>query len=169
MDGGNQNSVDDDELNKMIANLQGGGQAAPPIELGVPVAPPPAVPPGIAPPPANPVAPAPASVMPPPAPAVPPVAAPTVAVSPTGAPALSSGLDEIKHDALNELRPLVNKLNLSPEDKFDTLLLIIRSTDDASLLPSAHAAAKSIVDETRRAQALLDVIKEIDFFGQQGK
>ena len=78
-----------------------------------------------------------------------------------------SGLDAIKKDALEQLRPLASKLNLPAEEKFDTLLLIIRSTDDQSLLGAAHEAAKSIEDESRRAQALLDVIKEIDYFSSQ--
>lgn len=72
-------------------------------------------------------------------------------------------LENIKKDALNELRPLVDKLNISGEEKFDTYLLLLRSTDDKSLLGPAHEAAKAITDETRRAQALLDVIKEIDY------
>ena len=75
-----------------------------------------------------------------------------------------SGLDKIKASALEELKPLVGKLSLAPEEKFDTLLLIIRSTDDQSLLDEAHAAAKAIDDETKRAQALLDIIKEVDYF-----
>lgn len=83
--------------------------------------------------------------------------------SPVAAPA-DGELETIKKAALTELRPLVDKLSLSPEDKFDTLLLIIRSTDDKSLVSQAHEAAKSIEDETRRAEALLDVIKEIDYF-----
>lgn len=78
-----------------------------------------------------------------------------------------SDLEEIRHQAIVELRPLVDKLNLPPEDKFDTLLLLIRTTDDSSLIPAAHTAAMSIADDTRRAQALLDVIKEIDFFGRK--
>jgi len=72
-------------------------------------------------------------------------------------------LDNIKKDALTELRPLVNKLDLEPEEKFDTYLLLIRSTDDKALIGPAHAAARAIPDETRRAQALLDIIKEIDY------
>jgi len=78
--------------------------------------------------------------------------------------ASSPELEALKKETLNELRPLVGKLDLPAEEKFDTLLLIIRSTDDQSLLPPAHDAAKSITDETRRAQALLDIIKEIDYF-----
>ena len=76
-------------------------------------------------------------------------------------------LEEIKRQAITELRPLVDQLNLPAEDKFDALLLLIRTTDDSSLIPAAHEAAKGIADDSRRAQALLDVIKEIDFFGRK--
>jgi hypothetical protein len=79
----------------------------------------------------------------------------------------NSDLDGLKASALEELRPLVGKLNLPAEERFDTLLLIIRSTDDQSLLGEAHDAAKEIADDTRRAQALLDVIKEIDYFSSK--
>ena len=79
----------------------------------------------------------------------------------------SPELDAIKKDALEELRPLVDKLDLPADEKFDTLLLLIRSTDDKTLVSAAHDAAKDITDETKRAQALLDVIKEIDYFSAQ--
>lgn len=75
----------------------------------------------------------------------------------------SNDLEGIKKDALNDLRPLVDKLDLEPEEKFDTYLLLLRSTDDKALIAPAHAAAKAIADESRRAKALLDIIKEIDF------
>ncbi len=84
-------------------------------------------------------------------------------------PLVTGNLDDLKKTALEELRPLVGKLDLPPEDKFDTLLLIIRSTDDQTLLEPAHEAAKAIPDENKRAQALLDVIKEIDYFSQGGQ
>lgn len=87
----------------------------------------------------------------------------------THEPTGDSDLDKIKASALDELRPLVGKLDLPAEEKFDTLLLIIRSTDDQSLLDEAHQAAKSITDETRRAQALLDIVKEIDYFSNNKK
>lgn len=79
------------------------------------------------------------------------------------APAASGDLESIKRDALSELRPLVDKLNVAPEEKFDTYLLLLRSTDDQALIAPAHDAAKGIADEARRAQALLDIIKEIDY------
>jgi hypothetical protein len=81
----------------------------------------------------------------------------------------SGPLADIKNDALNELRPLVGKLNVAPEEKFDTYLLLIRSTDDTELIGPAHEAAKAIEDEARRAEALLDIIKEIDYLSRQDK
>lgn len=79
----------------------------------------------------------------------------------------TSDLDAIKQDALGELRPLVDKLNVSSEEKFDTYLLLIRSTDDKRLIAPAHEAAKAIEDETKRAEALLNIIKEIDYLSRQ--
>jgi hypothetical protein len=86
-------------------------------------------------------------------------------VTPLSSPS-SDDLTSVKQEALNELRPLVDKLDVAPEEKFDTYLLLLRSTDDKELIAPAHEAAKAIADEARRAQALLDIIKEIDFLSQ---
>lgn len=80
-----------------------------------------------------------------------------------------SGLDAIKNKALDELRPLINKAELPAEEKFDTYLMLIRSTDDASLIEPAHDAAQAITDETRKAEALIDIIKEIDYLSKKSK
>ncbi len=95
------------------------------------------------------------------APATSPVP-PTPAAAATPA-AGATDLESIKKGALTQLRPLVDKLDLDPEEKFDTYLLLLRSTDDQALIAPAYAAAQAITDESRKAQALLDVIKEIDF------
>jgi hypothetical protein len=79
----------------------------------------------------------------------------------------NEALEAIKKQALEELRPLVDKLELPPEEKFDILLLIIRSTDDEELVAKAHETAIEIQDETRKAQALLDIIKEVDYFSNK--
>lgn len=73
-------------------------------------------------------------------------------------------LDEIKIHALQDLRPLIDKLSVSNEEKFDIYLLLLRSSDDNTLIEPAYEAARNIEDETKRANALLDVIKEIDYF-----
>lgn len=81
----------------------------------------------------------------------------------TAMTAATDDLAPIKTKAINELRPLVDKLDLPPEEKFDTYLLLLRSTDDRTLVEPAHAAAQAITDEAKKAQALLDIIKEIDY------
>lgn len=157
----NQSEINDDELNQMIASLKGNAPSAAPAGQKV-----------IQPP----VAETPVPPMPPmpPTPAVDelknaPVGAPApnpvpMSPDPKGPVGNANNLLDIKNQAITELRPLIDKLNISPEDKFDAILLLIRTTDDSSLIPMAHDTAKQIADDNRRAQALLDVIKEIDFF-----
>ena len=79
----------------------------------------------------------------------------------------SADLDGIKLTALKELRPLMDKVDLPAEEKFDTYLMLIRSTDDSSLIGPAHSAAQSIGDEKRKAEALLEIIKEIDYLSRK--
>jgi len=93
---------------------------------------------------------------------------PTQSVAPLTT-ASSTDLDGIKKDALTELRPLIDKVDLPAEEKFDTYLMLIRSTDDSSLIAPAHVVAQSITDETRRAEALLDIIKEIDYLSRNNQ
>ena len=92
-----------------------------------------------------------------------------VVVEPAAAPVATlntNDLESIKKDVLEQLRPLIGKVDLPAEEKFDTYLMLIRSTDDATLIAPAHNAAQSITDEKRRAEALLDVIKEIDYLSR---
>ncbi len=174
----NQSGVNDEELNKMIASLRQEQQTNAPAGQVVNQ------------PPAQPAKPAPAAPAKPtgksgsaqPAdpiltdvlaqPAKPakaksePVAPPNV--NPLGRNVDSGALGDIRLQVISELRPLVNRLDfLAPADKFDTLLLLIRTIDDSSLIPMAHQAAMAIPDEVKRAQALLDILKEIDFFTQK--
>lgn len=109
-----------------------------------------------------------------PAPTVPPVVAgfsvpdPVATATPDAIVASSSSdLDGIKLDALKELRPLMDKVDLPAEDKFDTYLMLIRSTDDSTLIAPAHTAAQNISDEKRKAEALLEIIKEIDYLSRK--
>lgn len=96
-----------------------------------------------------------------------PATEPIEVPSPPSADATDNGdLASIKKDALLELRPLMDKVDLPAEEKFNTYLMLIRSTDDATLIAPAHAAAAGITDEKRRAEALLDIIKEIDYLSR---
>lgn len=73
---------------------------------------------------------------------------------------------DIKQKALQELSPLVDQLEQTPEEKFRTTMMMIQASDDQSLLPAAYDAAQAITDEKAKAQALLDVVNEINYFTQ---
>lgn len=73
----------------------------------------------------------------------------------------------MKQEALQQLNPLVNHLDQGPDEKFRTIMMMIQASDDHSKLGDAFEAAKAITDDKARAQALLDVINEINYFTQQ--
>lgn len=76
-------------------------------------------------------------------------------------------LISIKQEALQSLKPLVGHLDQSPEERFRTTMMMIQASDDQSLIPEAYEAAKAIEDDKIRAQALLDVVNEINYFTAQ--
>ena len=112
-------------------------------------------------------APAPAPFTPAPEAPIVPDETPVVPAFDSFAASPSDNLEGVKKDAIQELRPLIDHIDLPPEEKFDTYLLLIRSTDDATLIPPAYTAAQGISDEKRKAEALLDIIKEIDYLSKK--
>lgn len=143
----NQPVSDDNDLAKVLSGAEGDAPAAtPPVDDTTATT-------------ENSTSEAPTEVPTPPAEETPATTTPT--------PAADGELETIKKEALEELKPLVDKLELPPEEKFDILLLIIRSTDDKDLVEKAHASAQQITDDTRKAQALLDIIKEVDYFANK--
>lgn len=87
----------------------------------------------------------------------------------THSDATMDDLLSIKQSALTALTPLVNQLDQSPEEKFKTTMMMIQASDDKSMVRSAYEAAQGISDEKTRAQALLDVINEINYFTSQSQ
>jgi hypothetical protein len=85
-------------------------------------------------------------------------------VAPTGTH--SNDLIDIKQDALGKLSPLIGHLDQSPDEKFRTLMMMIQASDDQSLIQQAYDTALDIDDEKTRAQALLDIVNEINYFTQ---
>ena len=79
----------------------------------------------------------------------------------------SDDLLSIKQQALSQLSPLIGQLDQTPEEKFRTTMMMIQATDDKSLVKVAFAAAQTIEDEKIKAQSLLDIINEINYFTQQ--
>lgn len=78
-------------------------------------------------------------------------------------PTPAGPLDDLRQTAIGELKSLIGHVSLKPTDKFDAYLMLIRSTDDTSLIAPAHEAALAITDDQARSQALINIIKEIDF------
>ena len=74
-----------------------------------------------------------------------------------------SELDGVKKSALEQLRPLIERLDLEPADKFDKYLMMLRASDDPELIKPAFDAAQGISGEKEKAQALLDIINEINY------
>lgn len=91
------------------------------------------------------------------------------AATPMSAPASTDDLVRMKQEALQHLQPLVSNLQQSPEEEFRTLMMMIQATDDKSMLQKALEAAKRIGDDKMRAQAMLDVINEINYFTQSSQ
>ncbi len=73
----------------------------------------------------------------------------------------------LKQQALSDLSPLVGQLEQTPEERFRTTMMMIQSTDNQALIKDAYAAAHAIEDDKIRAQALLDVVNEINYFTQK--
>ncbi len=93
-----------------------------------------------------------------------PVATPSSSFG--GGTASSVDLAALKQQALQQLSPLVGQLDQTPEEKFRTMMMMIQATDNKDLLSEAYSAAGMIADEKVKAQALLDVVNEINYFTQ---
>ncbi len=106
------------------------------------------------------------------------VASPVPTADDTATPVASEGdaasdlpndLIDIKQKALSQLAPLVGHLDQTPEEKFRTTMMMIQASDDQALVKDAYAAAQAITDEKIRAQALLDIVNEINYFTQHSE
>ena len=103
-----------------------------------------------------------------PSPNLNPIPSPSPASDPSPSTAQNQDqLVSLKSQALSSLAPLVNHLDQSPEEKFKTTMMLIQASDDSSLVKDAYEAANEITDEKARAQALLDVVNEINYFTQK--
>ena len=101
-----------------------------------------------------------------------PTPAPTVALDDQGDdtsttnPVDHDKLATMKQEAMTHLEPLVDHIDNSPEETFKTTMMMIQANDNHTLLDKAFSAAKSIQNDKARAEALLDIINEINYFSQ---
>lgn len=77
---------------------------------------------------------------------------------------LDADLMKVKNDALKELAPLVEKLDKSAEEKFALYVNILENLNDKTVVEKMYEAAKGIVDEEKKAEALLKVVEILNKF-----
>jgi hypothetical protein len=73
-----------------------------------------------------------------------------------------SDLSSLKQEALKELTPLVQHLDLPAEEKLNTIMKLYETTQDQSLLKAAFEAAKNISDDSLRAKSLFDLVQKLE-------
>ncbi len=78
-------------------------------------------------------------------------------------------LADMKREALEHLEPLADHIDGTAEERFRTTMMMVQANDNHTLLDKALAAAKEITDDKERAQAMLDIINEINYFSQLPK
>ncbi len=78
-------------------------------------------------------------------------------------------LNDLKKAAMHELEGLVDKIDGDPEQVFRTTMMMIQANDNHALLDRALETAKKITDDKKRAEALMDVVNEINYFSQSSQ
>jgi hypothetical protein len=96
----------------------------------------------------------------------PPVAPPVTLVASLPDQVSDEELIGIKKKALSELIPIIDSLDQPPLDKFRTIMMMIQASDDERLIEKAYESAHAIEDKHAKAQALLDLVNEINYFTQ---
>ncbi len=76
-------------------------------------------------------------------------------------------LDKVKSMALSDLRPILDKVDITPEKKFMIYKDIIELTEDKACIEPAYNAARMIVDEKTKGEALVFIVECIDKLGIQ--
>jgi hypothetical protein len=75
-------------------------------------------------------------------------------------------LDDVKRRALDALTPLLGNLDMDAERKFDICMNAIRFTDNKDLADVALQAALAIPEEGAKAEALVELVNEINYLQQ---
>ena len=103
--------------------------------------------------PATPIAPAPEPITPP----TPIMPEPTPITPPNhfNMPLSNLNTHQVKEAALRDLIPLLDRLNMTPSQKFNICRNIFEDLRDYTVLEQAYRAASDIADATERAEALL--------------
>ena len=71
----------------------------------------------------------------------------------------------VKEAALKELFPIMDRIEVSPEKRFELYREIMEAMKDKVVVKPAYEAAKAIKNDKARADALLYVIEQIEKLG----
>lgn len=71
-------------------------------------------------------------------------------------------INTVKEAMLRDLFPLMDKVDMGAEEKFELYKTMIDSSNDKSMISAAYEAAKGIADEKQKAEALLFLIRKAD-------
>lgn len=74
----------------------------------------------------------------------------------------NSNIGQVKEAALRELAPILSKLDVPAEHKFEIYKNVIDNYHDTSVIESAYRAASEIKDDRDRGEALLYIVDSID-------
>ncbi len=80
----------------------------------------------------------------------------------TETPKVDGDLEKTKNEMIKELLPLIDKVELPAEKKFEFYKQIIEKEHNKEIVPAAYRAVKEITDEKNKAEALLYLINETD-------
>lgn len=78
------------------------------------------------------------------------------------APRVGGDVSKVKEAALKELFPLMNRVEVEPEKRFELFREMLETMRDKAVISPAYEAARQIRDDTVRANALLYLINTIE-------
>ncbi|MBR3220488.1 hypothetical protein IKF76_01310 [Candidatus Saccharibacteria bacterium] len=71
-------------------------------------------------------------------------------------------LGAVRQAMLRDLFPLMDKVELAPEQKYDVYKEMIETTGDKNMIPAAYEAVKGIADDAVKAEALLYLVDKAE-------
>lgn len=74
----------------------------------------------------------------------------------------SQNLDSVKANILKDLAPLMDKIHVEPEKKFELYTDMLAENNDTSIVAPAYETARQISDEEKRGEALLSLFEKIE-------
>jgi hypothetical protein len=95
-----------------------------------------------------------------------PAQVPTEQPATQSAPAQSNSdrqLEKVKKRALTALVPLISSMDVDPQRKFDICMNAVRFSNNKELVTVALDAALAIEEKGAKAEALVDILNEINY------